>query len=97
MHSRHRSVQYLSVPYYSLTVAEPFSIPFSVPPLCPQNLSNTLWALAKMEPCCRPHTATLESYLHASLAPIEGKIDTFKPQELCNTIWALATLGHPSR
>ena len=71
--------------------------PLFGPPPSPQNLSNILWALAKMEPCCRPHPATLESYLDASLSHVQDKIHTFKPQELCNTIWALATLGRSSR
>jgi hypothetical protein len=52
-----------------------------------QNLSNTLWAIAKME---RPPTSELRARLELDLA---RKLGDFNAQEQSNTLWAMLTMG----
>jgi len=53
----------------------------------PQNLSNTLWALATLG------WHRDDSTLTKLVAAMVQRSSTAKPQELSNTLWALATLG----
>ena len=53
----------------------------------PQNLANTIWALATLD----HYDKTFTSALIREALP---KLPYFNPQNLANTIWALAKLGH---
>jgi len=53
----------------------------------PQNLSNTLWALATLGWHCD------DSILTKLVTAMVQRSSTVKPQALSNTLWALATLG----
>ena len=54
----------------------------------PQNVSNTIWALATLN----YHGAS--TFINLLLRESETKLRDFDPQELSNTIWALATLNY---
>jgi hypothetical protein len=53
----------------------------------PQNLSNTLWALATLG-----RTGD-GAFVSALLEAARSQLGSFNPQDLANTLWALATLG----
>ena len=62
----------------------------------PQEMSNTLWSLAKLSSTSSdelsPNFERLLTYLHTISGGDSGKVNTenldkFKPQELANTIW----------
>ena len=53
----------------------------------PQQLSNTIWALATLSHHDNGFTADL-------ISAARRKLPVFIPQNFSNTIWALATLGH---
>ena len=54
----------------------------------PQDISNSLWALARLR--CKAPPELLDQLCAAALP----QLPYFSPQELSNTLWGLARLGH---